>query len=87
MRFQPSDAAEVRDVKMAGKYLAKLLRDALEDFGGMPARLAPAVLVEALNEAVPLLLTMANAAEWPGSLTANREQMRRGLLELLQTTD
>ena len=86
MKYQPSEI-EQREVKLAGRYLAKQLRDALEDFGDMPARLAPAVLLEALSEAVPLILTMGTAAEWPGSLMANREQMRRGLLELLQTPD
>lgn len=86
MKFSPTEI-ERRDVKLAGKYLGKQLRDALEDFGGMPARLAPAVLLEALMEATPQLLPMKQMAEWPGSLRDNREQMQRGLLELLQETD
>lgn len=86
MKYHPDDT-ELRDVRMAGKYLAKQLRDALEDFGDMPARLAPAVMLQALMDAVPMVLAEKDSPGWPGSLRENREQMRRALLELLQTPD
>jgi hypothetical protein len=36
-----------------------------------------------LEQSMPNLLSMEDATEWPGSLTANRKQMLDGLRSLL----
>ena len=75
---------EARAVERAGLYLARELPQVLEDFGGIPARLVPAVVLSMLEQSLPDLLSMQDADEWPGSLTDNRRQMRDGLRTLLE---
>lgn len=75
---------EARAVERAGRYLARELPQVLEDFGCIPPRLLPAVVLSMLEQALPDLLSMQDAAEWPGSLADNRRQMRDGLRTLLE---
>jgi hypothetical protein len=74
---------EARAVERAGRYLARELPQVLEDFGGIPPRLVPAVVLSMLEQSLPGLLSMQDADEWPGSLTDNRRQMLAGLRTLL----
>jgi hypothetical protein len=74
---------EARAVERAGRYLARELPQVLEDFGGIPPRLVPAVVLSMLDQSLPDLLSMQDADEWPGSLTDNRRQMLAGLRTLL----
>jgi hypothetical protein len=83
MNFQPSQL-EQKQVERTGKCLARELRAAMEDFGGLRPELAAAVAMSMLAHAVPQIVTMEHSGQWPGSLTDNREQMQRGLMELLQ---
>ena len=83
MNVEPTQT-EARAVERAGRYLARELPQVLEDFGGIPPRLVPAVVLSMLEQSLPDLLSMQDADEWPGSLTDNRRQMRDGLRTLLE---
>ena len=75
---------EARAVERAARYLARELPQVLEDFGGIPPRLLPAVVLSMLDQVLPDVLSMQDADEWPGSLTDNRRQMLAGLRTLLE---
>jgi len=82
MTFVPT-SLEARQVQRAGLWLARELPHTLQDFGGIPPRLVPAVVLSMLEQSLPGLLGMEDATEWPGSLTDNRKQMLDGLRSLL----
>jgi hypothetical protein len=78
------DETEMRAVEKVATHLEDILVQTLGYDFCLHPRLAPAVLISALEKATLRLIPMEMAEQFPGSLERNRAWMRQGLRELLE---